>query len=318
MKIFINIASYRDPLLENTVIDAYENARFKDSLVFSIVDQGFANESIVLDRLPFKKQIRYLRIDPQFARGACWARNLSQLQYNGEDYYFQIDSHTLFDPDWDHVFLTRFEELKEHHSKPLISTGLNIFNIEDLNLKKFFKSKNEGVIAQTLNIGNSFVDGYYVAPTAAITGITNSIHGFMIAAGCIFSEGSIVEEVPYDPFLFFNGEEQSYALRAWTSGYNIFHIPSTPLYHNFSPNYRPLIWRDPEIQNQALIKWWEYDQNAKSRLKGIVTGTNMGKYGVGNVRTIEDYKNWCGIDYLNKTVNLKSFYDKDYRSPITF
>lgn len=319
MKIFINIASYRDPMLENTVIDAYENAKYKDSLIFSVVDQGHPNETICLDRLPFKQQIRYLRIDPHYARGACWARNLAQSQFNGEDYYFQIDSHSLFDADWDERFLKNYEELKQYHSQPLISNGVNIFDIEDLATKKFKKTKYVDVIAQTLNIAHCFVNNdYYVAVTPVITTLSTIVPGFLVAAGCIFTDGSFVEQVPYDPFLFFNGEEQSLALRAWTSGYDIFHIPDVPVYHNFSPTYRPLIWGDVDTQNQALIKWWEYEANAKQRLRGIVTGANLGKYGIGSTRSLDDYKKWSGIDYHTRTVNLVNVFDKDYRSAVRF
>ena len=60
MKIFINIASYRDPLLANTVKDAYDNAHYKDSLVFGIVDQSYGMETFDPGYFDFKKQIKYV------------------------------------------------------------------------------------------------------------------------------------------------------------------------------------------------------------------------------------------------------------------
>ena len=43
----------------------------------------------------------------------------------------------------------------------------------------------------------------------------------------IFGPGSMVDEVPYDPFLYFDGEEArgSLAWRLYTNGYSIAKIP---------------------------------------------------------------------------------------------
>ena len=42
-----------------------------------------------------------------------------------------------------------------------------------------------------------------------------------IAAGFFFTSGRFVEEVPYDPQLYFHGEEQSLALRVCCLGLQI-------------------------------------------------------------------------------------------------
>ena len=63
---------------------------------------------------------------------------------------------------------------------------------------------------------------------------TEITHGYLIAAGCLFTRGSFVKDVPYDQSLYFYGEELSIALRAFTRGYGIYHIPSTPIYHLYT------------------------------------------------------------------------------------
>ena len=40
MKIFISIASYQDPLLESTIISAYESSKNPENLVFGVCDQS--------------------------------------------------------------------------------------------------------------------------------------------------------------------------------------------------------------------------------------------------------------------------------------
>ena len=59
-------------------------------------------------------------------------------------------------------------------------------------------------------------------------------HAYLMAAGCIFTRGEFVKEIPYDPNYYFYGEELSMALRAFTHGYSFFHIPDVPLFHLYT------------------------------------------------------------------------------------
>ena len=99
MSIFISIASYQDPLLVSTIFGAYNNAKNKAELIFSICDQS--DDPINIDDLDFADQVRYEHVNPVFSRGPCWARHRAQTFYQEEDYFLQIDSHTQFLPNWD-------------------------------------------------------------------------------------------------------------------------------------------------------------------------------------------------------------------------
>ena len=88
MSIFISIASYQDPLLVSTIFGAYNNARNKDDLIFSICDQS--DNPVNVDDLTFANQVRYEHVDPVFAKGPCWARHRAQSFYQGEDYFFKL------------------------------------------------------------------------------------------------------------------------------------------------------------------------------------------------------------------------------------
>ena len=87
MKIFVQIASYRDPQLIPTIKDMLENAKKPKNLVFSIARQfaeedGFDN----LDEYRDDKRFKILDIPYQDAKGVCWARNLTHQLYDGESY----------------------------------------------------------------------------------------------------------------------------------------------------------------------------------------------------------------------------------------
>ena len=83
MKIFIQVASYRDPQLVPTIKDMMSNAKKPKNLVFGIARQysesdGFDN----LDEFRSDKNFRILDIPYQESRGVCWARNLTQQLYS--------------------------------------------------------------------------------------------------------------------------------------------------------------------------------------------------------------------------------------------
>jgi hypothetical protein len=148
-------------------------------------------------------------------------------------------------------------------------------------------------------------------------------HGYLISGGNIFTSGKIINEVPYDPFLYFCGEENSLALRLWTNGYNIFHTNSIPIYHRYNTetDSRLTVWGDEKLETMRLIKWWEYDAESIKRLTSIVTGEDLGVYGIGKTRTLEQYIKFSGIDYITKTIKERAktgegIFELDYKESI--
>lgn len=322
MKIFISIASYRDSLLATTINSAYDNAKYKDNLVFGIVDQSYDREHVSIDLFPFKSQIRYIRLDPFYARGACWPRHMAQTLWLDEEFYMQVDSHTLFDQDWDEIFINQYNELLQYHEKPIITAYPSGFSIEDNDIKNLTKHTLSGCLALVADEEHSFVGetDMYVGAKCHVVDKT-MVHGYLISGNCFFSSSSVIQEVPYDPFLYFSGEEHSYALRLWTNGYNIFHTNNIPVYHLYNRGHRTTVWGDELLEECRPLKWWEYDVESKKRLHQIVTGYDLGIYGVGKVRTLSQYVHFSGIDYLRRTAqerakNGETVFSLDYKDPI--
>lgn len=320
MTIFISIASYRDPLLQTTVAEAYKNADNPDQLVFGIVDQSYIGETIKLDDLQFRPQIRYHRVDPVYARGACWARSVAQSLWSNEDYFLQIDSHTLFDPGWDTTLVSEYRRLSEYHRTPVITAYPHAFEAVDKDITNLRRTRFTGML--TLVAGEGFAGAeYYVHTKARVMHVHDTpMHGYMVSGNFLFTEGRVVERVPYDPFLFFSGEEHSYALRLWTHGYDIFHIPTVPLYTHYGREYRTPMWSDT-LESERPVKWWQLDLRSKNRLADIVTGKDLGAYGLGNTRTLADYIRLTGVDYLSRSLSAQAttgdhVFTRDYRSPL--
>jgi len=153
MSIFISIASYQDPLLVSTIYSAYQNASDKDALVFGICDQSDKPDDIL--GIEFAEQINYEHVDPLFAKGPCWARQRAQTSFKDEDYFLQIDSHTLFLPDWDTRFISQLNKIEqlgskdEYFAKPIITSYPRSFQVVDFD-KGLFQLNSEDKHTQVI------------------------------------------------------------------------------------------------------------------------------------------------------------------------
>lgn len=297
-KIFISIASYKDPLLENTIKEAYSKARHKDNLVFGILEQNFETDSINLDNFEFKNQIRYSRVDPELSKGVCWARSIVQGMYDNEEYYFQIDSHMLFEENWDEYFISCFTELKRYHDKPIITGYPLNFNSDTFEKESPYPEDRIAVILTNnkRQRDKHFVTLGFSPPWGHVNYKTphKMIHGYYIGACCLFAEGIFVKEIPYDDSIFFGGEEPMLTLRAWTHGYNIFHVGNLHVYHCWQRNYRVGVHNDLAPGRNEIHR-----KNTKNYIQRMIRGEITGRYGIGNVRSVQQYIDFSGIDYFN-------------------
>ena len=184
MKIFISIASYQDPLLESTIISAYESSKNPENLVFGVCDQS--SNPLDIDKFSFKDQIHYEHIDPLLSEGPCWARAEIQKKFTNEEYYLQIDSHSQFEEDWDSYlikYINKIQEVdSELHKNPIITCYPRAFEVLDYDSHKFSMNrddKNTHVI--TFREDSMFIKGNFCSQIGAISN-EEITHGFLLAA----------------------------------------------------------------------------------------------------------------------------------------
>ncbi|MFL2724232.1 MAG: GlcNAc-transferase family protein [Gammaproteobacteria bacterium] len=309
MSIFISIASYQDPLLVSTIFSAYENAENKNDLIFSICDQS--DNTIDINGITFSDQIHYDHVDPLFSKGPCWARHRAQSFFNEEDFFLQVDSHTQFAPEWDSIFIKQLEkisanqEIDDYFKKPIITSYPRSFKVLDFE-KGLFElntgDKHTQVI--TYRKDSLFLKGSFSRQIGIPTKHTDITHAILLAAGCIFTKGAFVKEIPYDPNYYFYGEELSLAMRAFTNGYSFFHIPDVPLFHLYTDTSdipRKLHW-DPEDDQKRAVKWTELDKKSLNRLDDLFADKVEEPLSLGKERSLENYALISGIDLKNNLV----------------
>jgi hypothetical protein len=130
-----------------------------------------------------------------------------------------------------------------------------------------------------------------------------------LASGMFFCEGYFLYELPYDPNLpyLFVGEEILHSIRFYTFGWDIFTPTENVVFHEYTRAEKPKIWTDNPYYSdeEAFKKVKQYLHLIEDSNIGIRDDVkvNMDKYGLGNVRNLQDYFNFAGIDIKNKTVH---------------
>jgi hypothetical protein len=305
--IFIGISSYRDPLLAHTIKSALDHAKYPEKLRFGIVEQEVPEHRINSGSF-FGADLTYVAIDPAASRGACWARSIQMSLYNDEDWVFQIDSHSVFDKDWDEYFVEMCKILRMANPKVVISGYPKGFEFKDGRSLRHYDDNN--VIVHACSDDTSFENGPVLNIPPRGSELKVPVKGFYIGAQTMFAPGRFLYEVPYDPYLYFNGEEHSLAVRAFTHGWDVYHCPGMPIYHLYEggdkDSYRKKHWSDGENEDRK-VKWGSLDMRSKMRLADMLFhGKDVGQFGLGNVRTLDQFAEFSGIDYKNKTIHEKA------------
>jgi hypothetical protein len=297
-KIFLQIASYRDPELLPTIKSAFENALYPENLVFCICWQK--DEIEKLDEYENHSQVKLIIVPYKESKGVCWARNKIQQLYNGEKYTLQLDSHHRFVEKWDELLINMYNDLKEKgYKKPLITSYLPSYDpFNDPSNRVMTPTKiyyKETCKDGSILFGSSYIDNFCK--------LKEPVKTYFYSGHFCFTSGNFCIEVQHDPNLYFTGEEMNISIRAFTNGYDLFHPHILIAWHEYTRNYRKKQWDDD-------VNWWKLDKSSKLRNRlffnmelpddDIIINKEeyFGKYWIGKERTIKEYEENAQINFM--------------------
>jgi hypothetical protein len=299
--IFISIASYRDPELERTIHSALDNAANPQDLHFGVMLQEFERFAPDLSWVP---NLTLNTIHPKMARGAGYARAQIIPMYSGQDYFLQIDSHTIFEKNWDQICIDQYKKAQEisNNNKIILSHFPPPFYVEPDKTISIIKNSKTQLPYATKQKPMLTKRGEWTAERVKLTNKNLPEQSTTILAGFVFSKGELIQEVPYDPEISFFGEELCFAIRAWTRGWDIYSPCVTIVYHFYMREGYSKVWKD---RNLREISWKELEVISKEKQKRVLCGIEGGIWGAGSIRTIAEYEKLTGLDF-KKMYNASS------------
>lgn len=321
-KIFIQIASYRDPQLIPTIKDCIANAAEPNNLIFGICRQFHPDDGFdSLDEFKDDKRFRVVDVPWDKAEGVCWARNAVQQLYQGETYTLQLDSHHRFAKDWDTTLINMLTQLqKKGHAKPLLTTYASSFDPDNdpaARTKPPWKMDFDRFIPE---------GAVFFLPSAIDNWreLTEPIPARFYSAHFAFSIGQFAVEVQHDPEYYFHGEEISIAVRAYTHGYDLFHPHKTVVWHEYTRKNRAKHWDDhsPHKHKQIEKPWHLRNKECHERnrklfeMDGLIKDIDFGKYDFGTARSVSDYEKYAGISFKMRAAQEHTIKNKLAPCPV--
>jgi hypothetical protein len=306
-RIFVQIASYRDPECQWTVKDMFEKATNPDRVSVGIAWQYVIGEDDHCFQIEIRpKQVRIQRLNARLSKGVCWARALTQKLWQGEEYTLQIDSHMRFEPDWDQKLIHMSRQTGS--PKPVITCYPPAYTPPDklytgqiyaMGAKEFDRDGMFTMVGRGIDVQD--------APKKPIPGV-------FCSASFLFAPSAVIQEVPYDPNLYFLGEEITLAVRLWTYGWDLFYPNMPVIYTNWDRKYRKTHFEDHR-------DWGSLNRRSHQRVHYLLTGKkptdsaalqDIGKYGLGSIRTLQQYQRYSGVNFRKKTFNSRARDGKPY------
>lgn len=326
--IFVSIASYRDPellfTLENMLIEAsnprrlYISVCWQDNEDISI----FLNKGMILleSRQYLEHQlfvfswygarINIVAVNYFFSKGAGWARYIVTTLFKQEHYFLQIDSHMRFIHHWDEEMIDMLEKLRSQSQWPIIShypPGYEPTDSGDTRAdyvcRIIFNGFTKDGIVQlysTMLTNNDFTP---ISPVPTC----------YIAAGFFFSDGHFLNNVPYDPDIFFLGEEIALSACAFTRGYDIWSPHKILVWHFYVRAERNCFWGDhtekAKEEGRVDYVWWERDAISKNKVLKLLTDHNTTSDDpsttlvLGSKRSLLEYEYRSGINFTYRAVH---------------
>lgn len=324
-KIFIYIASCKEPHLVQTIKSALANATNPERLYFAIFntvlhDEDYISDPEIVGSPPEKIFVVEAR-SPE-ALGIGMSRMIASLLQNVEaDYALQLDAHMILDKGWD-VKLIENLTLVEKETKKAVITCLPVpwsahpkdssmcllygkYKVNPYNFDSTSKELTKKLGFELINYipgvvnfeNNSWMPEVLTARDKTWSDSSDYIEVNGVHASNMFFRFSSIRDVLHDPQNKFEGDQLNYSLRLLSRGYKLYAFKK-PIFmakdkfdfegELFEKKYD---WRHTNQRN--LIHFDEnFQKNVQDR---IFNGKEYGYWGAPDEKELIAAKNKMGV-----------------------
>lgn len=283
-KIYVSIASYRDTELTDTVYNLLKQAKNPERIFLYIFSQDDSHPKLnnILDLFNVKDFI-YNKVHFSEARGVGYARHITQknLSLNFK-YYLQIDSHTRFIKNWDEELITDYEKTKTFWKCNIIFSSYPLPYTYNKNGNEQLSNSDNANVAELQEVDNQAL--YKINYEEQVVDEYGVWHGHF-CAGFAFGLSEYFLKVPYDPLLYFEGEEHLMSIRFFYNDIKIIAPYKSYCYHHY-------YGIDTRIKHwETDSNWGKYNTISLQRIKDFFEFKKLGIYGIDNSKKYEEWKN---------------------------
>jgi hypothetical protein len=255
LKIYVSIASYRDPLLNSTIHSLYSKADNPEDITVGCFIQSYEEDRDVetpVERF-IGKQVFYEVISPGQVFSITDCRNRAvQFLSDEHTYVLQVDSHTRFHEGWDSSFLNYIKDLP---LKSAISTYL-----------PGWKPLPTG--EEEIAVNNGFQEPTFtkLSKIALRTGsiVPENVHiktdnkflykSWYLSAHCLFARKELFQHINKQDWVMFWGEEFINSLSAASEGWDVYLPYNPPLSHMYPQDVESYLTLN-KIYNDFPAEW---------------------------------------------------------------
>ena len=303
--ICIEIAAYKEFELMNTVHSALLQADYPERIHFAICYQ---NDDLTdyneLLKIP-NCRIKYFKESE--TKGLCFARYHCQHLIEDETYILQIDGHMRFVKHWD----TEMIQQLLHTGDP---RGIISFYPENCLEHMMKLPLDDPLFDHPCNACVLYTKSFKPYPSYFLNYSSyprdhqekNYLLNPFISGNNFFSFSKVHKEVYNDPNMFFYADEEAMAIRLYTYGWNVYIPNESYIYHQFERKNRKM----PPVINEMTIE----DERLASLVGVSKHPIDLGEFGLGNVRSLQEYCDFCGVDFQNRQLYMTARtgqYDKE-------
>lgn len=277
--IYAQIPAYRDSELPSTLRSLYAKAVRPERLRVRVLWQRGPADTLPADVLALPN-LEIEAVPAAESQGCNWARRRLQAAWGNERYTLLLDSHHRFVQGWDDLAVGMLEQLRRDGVvKPLLTAYLPKYEPADdpagrgrRPYRIYPLSREEGVLTR--------LTGF---PIRGWTTLEGPVPADFLSLHFVLADGQFNLEAPFDPDIYFFGDEVMTSVRAFAAGYQLFHPHRIVGWHAYDRSRRVPHWSEHD-------DWDQRHRRSLARLRRIYRSRGPVPGAAPGSRTVGDYE----------------------------
>ena len=310
--IFVQIPSYRDFELPKTLRNLAEQSSGRHHISIGVHRCLMFEDEVVLPELAYDHVglNSVTSIAPDNI-GEQRSRLLANELFDGEDYYLQIDSHSRVIKDWDDLLIRNMDFYRSvGFNKPLITSYPHDYHYGDDGKEIYVPTPTINRPYRPhiimMNDDHKNFERHRIPNQRSVECNIMCCYTSSISGGFLFTTGDFANIKP-NPKIAFWGSEILTAARAFTRGYDLLTPIQPTVWHLYNAGRKFKDVRRHVPWGDFPGPWKALDAPSRQETNRIFEHAIIGEYELGDVRTLQEYGEYAGIDFAAKVITQANY-----------